>query len=153
MFHSAALKLTGWYLAIIMAISILFSLSLYHVYSVDLGHNVKRQIGYFNNLLGPDESQDYSLLRQHQLNQDLDHLRGSLILFNVLVLIGGGAASYWLARRTLAPIEEALDSQSRFASDASHELRTPLAAIQTENELVRKAKGMSLAAVSDIGAA
>ena len=143
MFHSAALKLTGWYLAIIMAISILFSLSLYHVSSADLDRNVNRQIGYFNNLLGPDESQDYGILRQKQLGQDLDHLRGSLVLFNILVLIGGGAASYWLARRTLTPIEEALDAQSRFASDASHELRTPLAAIQTENEVALRDKSLS----------
>lgn len=143
MFHSAALKLTGWYLAIIMAISILFSFSLYRVSSADLDRNVNRQIGYFNNLLGPDESQDYGILRQKQLGQDLDHLRGSLVLFNVLVLIGGGAASYWLARRTLAPIEEALDAQSRFASDASHELRTPLTAIQTENEVALRDKSLS----------
>jgi len=52
-----------------------------------------------------------------------------------LVLAGGGAASYLLARRTLEPIEEALKSQTRFAADASHELRTPLTAIQTENEV------------------
>lgn len=143
MFHSAALKLTGWYLAIIMTISIIFSIALFHFSSADLHHNVNRQIGYFNNLLGPDESQNYSALRQRQLNQDLGNLRGSLILFNILVLAGGGAASYWLARRTLTPIEEALDSQSRFASDASHELRTPLAAIQTENEVALRDKSLS----------
>lgn len=143
MFHSAALKLTGWYLAIIMAISILFSISLYHVSSADLDRNINRQIGYFSNLLGPDESQDYGIFRQKQLNQDIDHLRGSLILFNLFVLIGGGAASYWLARRTLTPIEEALEAQSRFASDASHELRTPLTAIQTENEVAIRNKSLS----------
>jgi two-component system sensor histidine kinase CiaH len=135
MFRSAALKLTVWYLAIIMIISLIFSLSLYHVSSNDLGHNVNRQIGYFNNLLAPEQSISYGQLRQHQLDEDLNHLRASLIFFNLLVLASGGAASYWLARRTLQPIEEALDSQSRFASDASHELRTPLTAIQAENEV------------------
>jgi two-component system sensor histidine kinase CiaH len=60
-----------------------------------------------------------------------------------LVLLFGGAASYWLARRTLEPIEEALKNQSRFASDASHELRTPLTAIQTENEVALRNKNLT----------
>lgn len=143
MFQSAALKLTVWYLAIIMAISIVFSLSLYHVAGDDLGRNVNRQIGYFNNLLGPDESQNYGLLRQHQLSDDLSHLRWNLISFNILVLAGGGAASYWLARRSLDPIEEAMEAQTRFASDASHELRTPLTVIQAENEVALRNKNLT----------
>lgn len=143
MFHSAALKLTLWYLGIIMAISVFFSAVLYQVSSGDLDRNVNRQVSYFNSLLGPVESQNYGQLRQSQLDEDLGHLRGRLIIFNVIVLIGGGAASYWLARRTLAPIEETLDAQSRFASDASHELRTPLAAIQTENEVALRNRSLT----------
>jgi two-component system sensor histidine kinase CiaH len=143
MFHSAALKLTIWYLAIIMAISLVFSLSLYRVSSDDLTRNVNRQIGYFNNLIGPDETQNYRALRSRQLDQDLTHLKTSLLLFNMLVLAGGGGASYWLARRTLEPIEASLESQSRFASDASHELRTPLTAIQTENEVALRNKNLT----------
>jgi len=150
MFHSAALKLTAWYLAIIMAISLVFSFSLYHVSGDDLGRNVNRQIGYFNNFLGPDESQSYGILRQRQLNEDLRHLKSNLILFNLLVLAGGGAASYLLARRTLDPIEEALETQSRFASDASHELRTPLTAIQTENEVALRDKNLTKARAVDL---
>jgi two-component system, OmpR family, sensor histidine kinase CiaH len=143
MFHSAALKLTTWYLAIIMSISIIFSLSLYHLSSNDLGRNVNRQIGYFNNFLGPNESTGYGLLRQQQLTDDRNHLKTNLILLNVVVLASGGILSYWLARRTLEPIEEALDAQSRFASDASHELRTPLTAIQTENEVALRSSSLT----------
>jgi two-component system, OmpR family, sensor histidine kinase CiaH len=143
MFHSAALKLTLWYLAIIMAISLIFSFSLYRVSSDDLGRNVNRQIGYFNNLIGPGESQNYRALRGFQLNQDLNHLKANLFLFNLLVLASGGAASYWLARRTLQPIEEALESQSRFATDASHELRTPLTVIQAENEVALRSRSLT----------
>lgn len=143
MFQSAALKLTAWYLAIIMVISLIFSFSLYHVSGDELGRNVNRQIGYFNNFLGPDESQNYGLLRQRQLNEDLRRLKSNLVFFNLVVLIAGGAASYWLARRTLDPIEEALEAQTRFASDASHELRTPLTAIQTENEVALRNKALT----------
>lgn len=135
--------MTLWYLAIVMAISLVFSVALYHVSGDELGHNVNRQVGYFEQFLGPDQSNDYGVLRQHQLDQDLGHLRANLILFNLLVLIGGGAASYWLARRTLDPLEEAMESQARFASDASHELRTPLTAIQTENEVALRDKTLT----------
>ncbi len=143
MFHSAALKLTVWYLAIIMSISVVFSISLYHVSSDDLTRNVNRQITYFKGFLGPDETSDFGILRQRQLIEDLNHLKTNLILFNLVVLVGGGAASYWLARRTLTPIEESLETQSRFASDASHELRTPLTAIQTENEVALRNKNLT----------
>ena len=135
MFHSAALRLTVWYLAIIMSVSLIFSGLLYHVSSADLAHNINRQLGYFDNFLGPGDFDNYTALRQRQLSEDTRHLKGSLALFNLAVLVGGGAASYWLARRTLLPIEDALTAQSRFAADASHELRTPLTAIQTENEV------------------
>jgi signal transduction histidine kinase len=143
MFESAAIKLTLWYLAIIMAISLMFSGMLYHVSGDELGRNVNRQVGYFERFLGPDQSNDYGVLRQSQLDQDMHHLRVNLFVFNLLVLIAGGAASYWLARRTLDPIESAMESQSRFASDASHELRTPLTAIQTENEVALRDKSIT----------
>lgn len=145
MFHSAALKLTLWYLAIIMAISLIFSGLLYRVSSIELDRNVNRQIGYFSNFLGPHDSDNYNRLRQNQLNEDRDRLRANLFVFNLLVLAAGGAASYWLARRTLEPIEQALDAQSRFTADASHELRTPLTAIQTENEVALRDPGLSKA--------
>lgn len=134
-FHSAALRLTLWYLAIIMTVSIVFSGMLYRVSADNLRRNLNRQIGYFNNFLGPGDFDNYAQLRQNQLNQDMNLLKANLVIFNLLVLAGGGAASYWLARRTLEPIENALELQSRFAADASHELRTPLTAIQTENEV------------------
>ena len=66
---------------------------------------------------------------------------GSLAIINVLVAAGGVALSHYLARRTLRPIEDAMDKQARFISDASHELSTPLTALQTSNEVaLRKPK-------------
>jgi len=133
-----------------MAISLIFSGMLYHVSGDELGRNVNRQVGYFERFLGPDQSNDYGILRQSQLDQDLHHLRVNLFVFNLLVLIAGGAASYWLARRTLDPIESAMESQSRFATDASHELRTPLTAIQTENEVALRNKSITKAEAVDV---
>lgn len=59
----------------------------------------------------------------------------SLVYINIVVLVAGGLGAYFLARRTLKPIAEAHESQSRFTSDASHELRTPLSAMKTELEV------------------
>lgn len=149
MFHSAALKLTVWYLGIIMVLSIGCSLALYHISSQDLHRNATRQVGYFN-FLPPKEFRTFSQLRGDQLEQDLDHLRNNLISFNILVLLGGGYLSYVLARRTLRPIEYTLEAQKRFSADASHELRTPLTAMQTEIEValrdpaLNKAKAIEL---------
>lgn len=141
MFHSAAVKLTLWYLALITALSIGTSFALYHVSSNYLEENAKRQASYFSGLLGPQNAREFSNLRFRQLADDRNKLKSNLVIFNLLVLGGGGAASYGLARRTLKPIEDALESQVRFAADASHELRTPLTAIQTENEVaLRNAK-------------
>jgi two-component system sensor histidine kinase CiaH len=134
MFRSATFKLTMWYLAIVMAISLVFSVVLYHVATGELDrglHNesvrISRQFPVFQGdpLLRP--GQDYSSGAHRILLQ--------LVSFNVIVLLGAGWASYWLARRTLRPIEEAHEQQKRFTADVSHELRTPLTALRMESEV------------------
>lgn len=127
--------MTVWYLAIILALSLGLSIALYRVSSTDLTRDAARQVMYFNNFLGNQDLFNYQQLRSRQLAADQRHLKTNLLLFNLLVLIGGGGLSYMLARRTLSPIEEALEAQKRFSADASHELRTPLAAMQTEIEV------------------
>ena len=70
-----------------------------------------------------------------QSNQAAGQMIVSLLYINLVILVAGGLGSYFLARRTLRPIEEAHEAQSRFTSDASHELRTPLAAMKAELEV------------------
>jgi two-component system sensor histidine kinase CiaH len=135
-FQSAAIKLTAWYIAIIMALSIGCSMALYNVSSNDLENNTRRRLPVsVNELLSPRDVRNLADLRGRQLETDLGHLKSNLISFNILVFLLGGAASYALARRTLEPIEQSLDAQKRFTSDASHELRTPLTAMQAEIEV------------------
>jgi two-component system sensor histidine kinase CiaH len=136
MFQSAAIKLTVWYLAIIMALSIGCSIALYNVSSTDLENNIRRRLPLsVNELLSPQDVRDLAKIKSRQLDTDLNHLKSNLISFNILVFLIGGGASYVLARRTLEPIEQSLDAQKRFTSDASHELRTPLTAMQAEIEV------------------
>jgi hypothetical protein len=128
MFHSAALKLTVWYMAIIMALSIGCSIALYNTSKSDLAHNIHRRLPLsVNELLTPDDLQNLSKLRSNQLDTDLNHLKGRLISFNILVLLVGGGVSYMLARRTLEPIEQSLEAQNVFpltpATSCAHHLQ------------------------------
>jgi len=74
-------------------------------------------------------------LRQAEVDSADTNLSTQLVYANLFVLFIGGFISYFLARRSLAPIEKAHEAQSRFTSDASHELRTPLAVMKTELEV------------------
>ncbi len=143
MFHSAAVKLTLWYLGLIMALSIGCSMAIYHFSANELAHNTSSQVYFFNNQLPFLDIRNFADLREQQLVTSRSHLRNNLILFNFAVLVGGGAASYILARRTLKPIEESHEAQSRFAADASHELRTPLTVMQTEIEVALRNSGLT----------
>jgi len=50
---------------------------------------------------------------------------------------------YFLAGKTLKPIENMLEKQKRFVSDAAHELRTPSTAAKTELEVALRDKKLS----------
>lgn len=137
LFHSATLQLTAWYTLILFMISLLFSLVVYQISSREL------QRGF-----GPPRSNEVSRLYDTQFGDDVfqtwreqraregrSRLVGQLLVFNMAVLSAGAAGSYFLARRTLQPVEAALESQTRFSSDAAHELRTPLTIMQSEIEV------------------
>lgn len=140
MFQSATLRLTGWYLAVLMSISIIFSIVIYQINYTEINtrlQNLQQSVieiapGIF--LRGSGE-QDLNIPRIFQANEAARQLFWSLVWVNVAVLIFGGLLSYLLARKSLEPIEKAHEAQSRFTSDASHELRTPLATMKTELEV------------------
>lgn len=61
-----------------------------------------------------------------------------------LAILGGvstavlGAASWWLAGRSLAPAQQAWERQQTFVANASHELRTPLTLIRASAEFAQR---------------
>jgi two-component system sensor histidine kinase CiaH len=136
MFKSATLRLTLWYLAIVMTIAIVFSGLLYSETTRDLSkglhsesQSIYNQFPVFQN----DPNINISPNSYYRTSIHRELLR--LIGFNLIVLVAAGFTSYWLARRTLTPIEAAHEQQKRFTSDVSHELRTPLTAIKMESEV------------------
>jgi two-component system sensor histidine kinase CiaH len=135
------LRLALSYLVIIMLMSISFSVAYYQICWHELGRQLPPNSWYASE---PDGDHNYQDFFEGRVAQGRGHLVSELVVLNVAALIGGAAVSYALARMTLRPIEKALETQSRFASDASHELRTPLAAIQSQNEVALRTSKLTL---------
>lgn len=157
MFESARIKLTIWYVAIIMVICISFSLIIYQLitnefkaYEKLYWYKKKTQLQkQFTNL--PECTSEMILEPDIALQRDLtNHLKFALLLLNVGILGLSAVGSYLLAGRTLRPIQDMMEQQNRFISDASHELRTPLASIQCEIEVNLRDKNMTMAEAKEI---
>jgi len=148
-FRSAYLKLTLFYVLVVMIISVSFSVAIYQISSLELGRGLGRQAKILcepsgdNHSLAPLEV--YEKFRLEQLAESGSHLKLNLAYFNLLILLLSSGFSYFLARRTLRPIEEMVAAQNRFTADASHELKTPLTAMRTEIEVNLRDKKTTLA--------
>lgn len=55
-----------------------------------------------------------------------------LVIGMIIIIIAG----YYLARRSMIPIQSSWEKQQQFVADASHELRTPLAVVKSNAELI-----------------
>lgn len=138
MFHSATLKLTGWYLLILMIISLTFSAAIYKIMESEVDLRLERlQTSY--EMKGPFAAKA-NALRLDETAEASGTILLDLVFANLIILVAGGVISYLFARHTLQPIKDAHEAQSRFTSDASHELRTPLAVMKAEIEVALRDK-------------
>jgi signal transduction histidine kinase len=148
MFASATLKLTVWYLVILTVICLIFSFIIYELSTSEISSRLQdlqiRVEGSSRTLTlpGPVTLND---IRVNQTREAKASIFIGLVYMNLAVVGVGGIGSYLLARRTLKPIEEAHESQSRFTSDASHELRTPLAVMKSEIQVAMRDPNMKTA--------
>ncbi len=145
MFESAVNKLTAWYVAALLIIVVLFSLPVFGFASNRLDRATMRQGEILRG--GPDSHFDnqpppniYLQSREDVVRQERTELLRQILSVDTVIVIVGAVASYYFAKRTLKPIQEAHEAQSRFTADASHELRTPLAVMQTEIEVALRNK-------------
>lgn len=60
--------------------------------------------------------------------------RSAVLEINGLMLLLAIGASYFLARRSLEPLSDVLETQEQFAAELAHELKTPLATVLLELE-------------------
>lgn len=149
MFTAARLKLTLWYLLIIMAVSLVFSGIIHHEVLDEVERGVRMQQAREERRapgtpLLPPNMIVLSEFNQTILDEATNRVQLSLLLINVGILIAAGLLGYFLAGKTLRPIEEMVEEQKRFISDASHELRTPLTAMKTEIEVTMRDKTLGV---------
>ncbi len=145
MFASARLKLTIWYLFIIMSVSLVFSFAIYSGINLELNQFerltvVRREVDFFGTRVQRTPAFDKGMISNARQKLILN-----LALINLGILVISGVSGYLLAGKTLKPIEDMVGEQKRFIADASHELRTPLTAMKTEIEVALRDKGLSLA--------
>jgi len=146
MFQSARIKLTAWYLAIIMAVSIAFSLVIYK----GVAFEFQRRLNIIEKRLELEEAGIRVRPGRHGplFVKDLEAAKKRVLFIllytNGVILIFYSLAGYFLAGKTLQPIEKALEEQKRFVADASHELRTPLTALKASMEVALRDEKMSL---------
>lgn len=160
MFKSARLKLTGWYLVIIMLVSVFFSTVIYLGTVQELERGFRRaELRFKAEELGiplpqrfperpedlPPRLQEFSprFFSVEDLEVTKKRLGLNLLMVNGVILGISALAGYFLAGKTLKPIEKTLEEQKRFVTDASHELRTPLTALKTSMEVALRDKKMS----------
>lgn len=142
-------RLGASYLAVIMIMSLGFSLVLYYTSAHELRKQLPPQDGFRDgaglfddDFIPPQRVNDFLRERGEAARRTLI---GRLVMLNAGTLVAGSALSLYLARRTLRPIEANFEAQAQFVGDASHELRTPLTSLQTSNEVALRNRHLTVA--------
>lgn len=147
MFKSAKIKLTLWYLTIIMMVSLTFSVVIFGMVSREVDRfeimqrtRVERRLR--DDILLPPGSipfrrfiEEHGMANPELVQETKERILYVLFLANGSIFILAGWFGYILAGRTLLPIKKMIDHQNRFISDASHELKTPLASLKIAFEV------------------
>jgi two-component system sensor histidine kinase CiaH len=146
-------RLAASYLLVIMGMSLGYSLVLYITSAQALQRQVPPPdaIQQYRGEISRDHGGDVMIMQQpintffqERIDEGRQQLVHRLVALNLVTLVAGGGLSYYLARRSLRPIEQNMDAQSQFVSDASHELRTPLTTLQTSNEVALRNSKLTL---------
>lgn len=137
MFKKARIKLTAQYLAIIMVISVFFSVIIYEGATYELTRIEKAQ-----RLRRP--APGVPAIDPEVIEDSKRRIFYSLFVINSVIFVLSAGSGYFLAGKTLNPIAKMLEDQKNFVENASHELKTPLAALKSEIEVTLRDKRLSL---------
>lgn len=142
MFKSARIKLTALYLAIITLISISFSLVTYRILTAEVDRFDRFQRFRFEQRMRFENVQP--LLDQELINETKRRIAFGLIFVNGVIIFVSGGLAYFLAGKTLQPIQDMIEDQHRFIADSSHELRTPITSLKIATEVALRDKKLSV---------
>ena len=91
------------------------------------------------------------------VGQSLESVQNALGSLLLVLVAGGGvglllslAGAWFLAGRSLVPIEQAFRRQQEFVADASHELRTPLTVLRSATDLLNRHRAEPLEANGEL---
>ena len=135
MFKEARVKLTAWYLLIIMTISLSFSMAIYAGVNAELLRVYNLQFTKQQKI----DAFDLETIESARLR-----IIWTLGIINLSILVISGMGGYLLAGITLDPISKMVREQKEFIGNASHELRTPLTSLKTEIEVALRDKNMTI---------
>lgn len=151
MFQTTRLKLTLWYMMILIFISVCFSAVIYRLMGSEVDRFARMQqfrmerrviSGVIVPLDGPPVSIE---IYDPDLISDIkNRLVFSLFVINVSIWSISSVLAYLLAGKTLRPIQIMVQEQHRFISDASHELKTPLTSLKTAFEVFSRDSNSTL---------
>lgn len=147
-FAKAKIKLSLWYVAIIMTITLSFSALVYtsisketqRAFDAQRARFERRFLDYYSSVPGPRGQPMF--IDEDTVSEIKHKTLMTILLINGFILVTSGVLAYILAGITLSPIEEMLKKQKRFVSDAAHELKTPLTAMKTDLEVTLRDKNL-----------
>lgn len=135
MFKKAHLEITFWYFIATFAITSILSGLMYSQAASTIDTEYER-IG--NKISAQFEGRGKAI-RQRMILEDARIAKrliaAQLISINGFIALASVSVGYFLAGKTLEPLQKSLDKQKRFVSDAAHELKTPLTALKTSLEV------------------
>jgi two-component system, OmpR family, sensor histidine kinase CiaH len=150
MFEGARVKLTLWYVLIIMIISMAFSVVIFDLvssevqrFAVEQRYRIERVYIQGEIMMPPQPDMDL-------VNEAKNRLLLILVGINGGILVISACLAYFLAGKTLKPISQMLDEQNQFISDASHELRTPLTSMKSAIEVGLRDKELGIEEAKEI---